>query len=50
MFRTVPSGGRPGMFRVTFVQVAPPSRLTCTSPSFVPAQNTPCCTGDSSKA
>ena len=35
------------MFSVTSVQVAPPSRVTCTSPSFEPAQITPFSTGDS---
>ena len=48
--RTTPSGGRSGMFSVTSVQVAPPSRLTCIRPSLVPAQKTPRSTGDSSKA
>ena len=39
--------GRPGMFLPTSVNVAPPSRLTCTLPSSVPAQTTPGSTGDS---
>ena len=35
------------MLVVTFVQLAPPSRVTCTSPSFVPAQRTFASSGDS---
>ena len=35
------------MFGVTFVQCAPPSRVTWTRPSFVPAQITPFSGGDS---
>ena len=35
------------MFFVTFVQVFPPSCVTCTRPSLVPAQMTPACFGDS---
>src|SRR5271163_4594211 len=31
---------------VTFCQVAPPSRVSCTAPSSVPAQITPSLTGD----
>src|SRR5205814_8571236 len=31
-------------------QVVPPSRVTCTRPSFEPAQITPACTGDSASA
>ena len=38
------------MFFVTFVQVLPPSRVTCTRPSLVPAQITPACFGDSAIA
>src|SRR5216117_2399449 len=41
MLPTVPQGGRPGMFLVTFVHVRPPSRVSCTCPSFVPAQMSP---------
>src|SRR5437016_14628267 len=37
----------PNSFDVTFVQCCPPSRVTCTSPSSVPAQITPFSTGDS---
>src|SRR5262245_19927543 len=47
---TVPHGGRPGRFAVTFVQRAPASRVTCTCPSFVPAQMTPFSIGDSAIA
>src|SRR5262245_8999509 len=32
--------GAPMMFGPTFVQVLPPSRVTCTLPSSVPAQTT----------
>ena len=35
------------MFSVTFVHVVPPSRVTCSSPSLVPAQISPSSTGDS---
>src|SRR5437867_9250438 len=35
---------------VTFFQVLPSSRETCTSPSSLPAQRTPRWTGDSAKA
>ncbi len=38
------------MFAVTFVQCSPPSRVTCTSPSFVPAQMSPFSFGDSAIA
>ena len=38
------------MLRVTLVQVPPPSRERCTSPSLVPAQSSPFCTGDSAIA
>src|SRR5258708_38662128 len=37
----------PGMLLVTLVHVAPPSRVTCTSPSLLPVQITPAFTGDS---
>ena len=47
MLRTAIHSGSPGMFSVTFVHVEPPSRVTCSSPSFVPAQINPSCTGDS---
>ena len=48
--RTVPHGGRPGMFFVTLVQVLPPSRVSCTRPSLVPAQISPRSRGDSAIA
>ncbi len=35
------------MFFTTFVHVLPPSRVSCTLPSSVPAQITPALTGDS---
>ena len=38
----VPHGGSPGCSRVTFVQLLPPSRVTCTRPSLVPAQISLC--------
>ena len=38
------------MFFVTFVHVFPPSRVTCTRPSFVPAQMSPRSFGDSAMA
>src|SRR5499427_10975690 len=47
---TVPQTGRFWMFLVTLVQLLPPSRVTCTSPSLVPAQITPACFGDSAIA
>ena len=42
--------GRPGTFAVRFVHVLPPSRVTCSSPSIVPAQINPFCSGDSAIA
>ncbi len=33
-------GGSPGMFFTTLVQLRPPSRVTCTLPSSLPAQMT----------
>src|SRR5438105_8777093 len=39
MLVTVPQGGRLGMFDVKFVQVFPPSRVSCTRPSLVPTQS-----------
>src|SRR5215469_4121979 len=50
MFSTVPQGGRFTMLGVTLVQVFPASRVTCTRPSFVPAQITPGSLGDSAMA
>jgi hypothetical protein len=47
MFEIVPQSSSPGMLRVTFVQLAPPSRVTCTRPSFVPAHRTFASIGDS---
>src|SRR5258705_299909 len=39
MLLIVPHGRSPGMLGATFVQLPPPSRETCTSPSFVPTQS-----------
>ena len=39
--------GSPRMFATTFVHVFPPSRVTCTLPSSVPAQTTSGFLGDS---
>src|ERR1019366_766669 len=39
--------GSPAMLRPTSVKLTPPSRLTCTFPSSVPAHTTPGITGDS---
>src|ERR1051325_5427334 len=50
MLLTVPHGGRLGMFFVTLVHVLPPSRVSWTRPSLVPAQITPACFGDSAIA
>src|SRR6266511_5277962 len=50
MFETVPHDGMPGMPAVTLVHVFPPSRVTCTRPSFVPAQIKPALRGDSAMA
>src|SRR5689334_15575598 len=50
MLLTVPHGGRFGMLAVTLVQRPPPSRVTCTRPSFVPAHTTPFSFGDSAIA
>ena len=47
MLRTAIHSGSPVMLAVTSVQVPPPSRVTCTSPSLVPAQISPGSTGDS---
>ncbi len=43
----MPHGGRPGRFVVTLVHVLPPSRVSCTRPSFVPTQISPFSRGDS---
>src|SRR4051795_11919149 len=43
-------GGTPGMLPVTFVHDLPPSRVTCTLPSSVPAQITLRSFGDSLSA
>src|SRR3974390_283940 len=50
MLLTVPHGGSPGRFAVTFVQRPPLSRVICTCPSLVPAQMTPFSRGDSAIA
>src|ERR671926_339033 len=50
MLPTVPHGGRLGMFLVTFVHDLPPSRVSCTWPSLVPAQISPFSRGDSAIA
>src|SRR3569623_631791 len=50
MLLTVPHCSIPGMFAVTLVHVFPPSRVSCTSPSFVPAQISPFVIGDSAIA
>ena len=50
MFDTVPHTGMPGRLAVTFVQFFPPSRVTCTTPSFVPAHSSPALSGDSAIA
>ena len=47
---TVPQGGRSGIESDTFCQVAPPSRVTWTSPSSEPTQITPSSRGDSMAA
>ena len=39
MLLTVPQGGKSGMLGVTFVQLVPPSRVTCTSPSLLPVSD-----------
>ena len=51
--RVVPESapcGSPARFLPTSVNVRPPSRLTCTLPSSVPAQTTPGMNGDSETA
>ena len=50
MLLTVPHSGRFGIFLVTSLQLFPPSRVICTSPSLVPAQITPASFGDSAMA
>src|ERR1700730_8437216 len=50
MLETVPHDRSPGTFVVTLVQFFPPSRVTCTWPSFVPAHITPASFGDSAMA
>src|SRR5437667_7286317 len=52
MFVIFPHCGSLGMFPVTSIHCAPPSRVTCTRPSFEPAQITPAppCAGDSAMA
>src|SRR2546428_13973804 len=46
----VPHSGIPLMFGVRFVQLAPPSRVTCTSASSLPTQMSPFSFGDSATA
>src|SRR5215813_13410301 len=50
MLENVPHSGRLGIFLVRLVQVLPPSRVNCSSPSLVPAQITPASFGDSASA
>src|SRR5882672_2699026 len=50
MTLTVPHSGSPLIADVTLVQCTPASRVTCTSPSSVPAQMSPFCFGDSATA
>src|SRR5438046_2529318 len=50
MFEIFPQGASFGRVPVTSVQVVAPSRVTCTRPSFDPAQSTPARTGDSASA
>src|SRR6266542_4922136 len=50
MLLMVPQGGRFGIFDVTFVHVFPPSRVSCTRPSLVPAQISPFSSLDSAIA
>src|SRR6266404_8164391 len=50
MLSTVPHSGKLGRFFVTLLQLFPPSRVTCTCPSFVPAQIRPASFADSVNA
>src|SRR6476660_5861053 len=50
MLLTVPHAGSPVRFAVTLLHCDPPFRVTCTCPSFVPAQMTPFSFGDSAIA
>src|SRR6266852_7104241 len=50
MLSTVPHSGKPGRFFVTLLQFLPPSRVTCTCPSFVPTQISPASFDDSVSA
>src|SRR5215469_5530310 len=50
MLSTVPHSGKLGRFFVTLLQFFPPSRVTCTCPSLVPAQIRPASFGDSVNA
>src|SRR5260370_3506971 len=50
MVLTVPPSGRFGLFFVTLLQLFPQSRVTCISPSLVPAQITLASFGDSAMA
>ena len=50
MFTIFDHAGSLAMLGVTSVQCAPPSRVTCTRPSFDPVQITPGSSGDSAMA
>src|SRR5262245_48058027 len=50
MLLTVPHGGKLGRFLVRLVHVFPPSRVTWTRPSFVPAHSRPFSRGYSAMA
>src|SRR6267378_2004312 len=50
MLEIVPQSTSPRMLPLTSLQCAPPSRVTCTFPSFVPAQISPRLRGDSAIA
>src|SRR5262245_852026 len=50
MVLTVPHSGSPLMLEVTFIQLAPPSRVRWTSPSSLPTQMSPFSFGDSAIA
>src|SRR5450432_1096192 len=50
MLLIVPHGRMPGMFAVRLLQLFPPSRVSWTTPSFVPAQISPFVIGDSAIA
>src|ERR1051325_1036777 len=50
MLDTVPHSGSFGILPVRLIQFLPPSRVTCTRPSLVPAQIRPGSFGDSASA